>query len=72
MLASLRKEFEDVLGDQDESYTYQINYAPGRSIMRDKLPAGCYQALDGLLRAPEDEGDGAPTSAIRVFSEVCA
>lgn len=55
MLASLRREFEAVLNDKDESYAYQINYAPGRavSIMRDKLPAGRYPALTGFFEHPK-------------------
>ena len=55
MLASLRKEFEQVLSDKDESYAYQINYTPGRavSIMRDKLPRGRYPALTAFFEHPK-------------------
>lgn len=55
MLTALRKEFEEVLGDHDSGYAYQINYAPGRavSIMRDKLPKGRYPALTGFFEHPK-------------------
>jgi hypothetical protein len=55
MLQSLRQEFEQVLGDKDDSYAYQINYAPGRacSIMRDKLPKGRYPALTRFFEHPK-------------------
>jgi hypothetical protein len=55
MLDALRAEFEQVLNDKDDSYAYQINYAPGRacSIMRDKMPDGRYPALRGFFEHPK-------------------